>query len=548
MKGGFEPLTKQKGDPLLAVRDVVDWPQFCLRLNRDGAETLPNPGKRIWLLLPPVVQKEVQGSAQSGIVESATEADVTAALNAIMTRQDFHQSDAFAIVVLPDEAKGLLAQGPRQLDKGEVRRLNRLLLEASFPLVIAKSQGHLQKIFARFAAVPILGFLVGALVTAVVQSSSATIGIIQILAATGVLTLGAALPLVLGTHVGTCMTAYIASFGTNVNARRAARAHLLYNLFGGLYLFVLGLLSWFVQAIVPGELSAANIAVHIAVAHTTTNVLSTLIFIPFVGTLETWVTRWVPSDGSESMGEPQFLEKHLIETPVLALDSARKEILRMMQIASEAVDDAMAGLMGGKAKAIRRVRHREEAIDRLQGEITDYLVEIVSQEVDLAEASEFPTLIHVVNDIERIGDHAVNIAELAETYREDKLSFSKAALRDLRRVRDEVQSMMAETIQALRDNDLEVAKQALRREETINGLEVDGRKSHAARLAKKKCSVADGIVFLDVLTNLEKIGDHLANIDQAVLGAFHWGEKYRLVDEDEPIDVDAVGGDEGGEI
>ena len=108
--------------------------------------------------------------------------------------------------------------------------------------------------------------------------------------------------------------------------------------------------------------------------------------------------------------------------------------------------------------------------------------------------------------------------------------------------------MMAETIQALQDNDLEVAKQALRREETINELEVDGRKSHAARLAKKKCSVADGIVFLDVLTNLEKVGDHLANIDQAVLGAFHWGEKYRLVDEDEPIDVDAVGGDEGGEI
>ena len=385
------------------------------------------------------------------------------------------------------------------------------------------------KVFAYFSN-PLLGFLAGAIITAVVQSSSATIGIVQILAASGVIGLDAALPLVLGDNVGTTITANLAAIGTSTNARRAARAHMLFNLFGIVYLPFLGPIQRLLDASIPGGLGA--IAVRIAVAHTSFNVLSTLLFMPFVGRLEAAVVRLVPGDDDEMMGAPRFLEKHLLDTPSLALDSAKREILRMMAIASDAVSDAITGLLDLKAKRIKRVAQREDAIDRLQGEITDYLVEIASRDMDLAEASEFPTLIHVVNDIERIGDHAVNISELAQTYRSEKLSFSRAAARDLGKLTDEVKAMMRESIEAVADNDHGVAKAALKREDRINAFELECRKSHAARLAKKRCRVAPGLVFLDVLTNLEKIGDHLANINQAVLGAFQWGEKSRLKDQE----------------
>ena len=540
MTGGFKPLTQQKGDSKLIVREVVDWPRLCHRLNVERVEAAENPSKRVWEALPKDAQSALQEASLGGAIDKRTKTKIVDGLNQCLARRDLYDAAAFkvAMVDLADDAKELVRRSPEALADEEVVRLNRRLLEASFP-EIAVSRGMIQKVFARFAEIPLLGFLVGALVTAIIQSSSATIGIIQILAASGVVSLEAALPLVLGTNVGTCITAYIASIGTNANARRAARAHLLFNMFGVVYLFVLGLLAWLVKAAVPGDLTLGNIAVHIAVAHTTVNVLSTLIFMPFIGHLESWVVRWVPGDGDEMMGKPQFLEKHLLDAPVLALDCAKKEILRMMEIASDALADAMAGLMEGKTKAIKRVARREDAIDQLQSEITDYLVEISSHGVDLSEASEFPTLIHVVNDIERIGDHAINIAELAQTCHEGKLAFSKAGARDIRKLKKQVDAMMAESIMALQNNDAELARTAYLHEEAISAMEVDCRKSHASRLTKKKCNATVGLIFLDVVANLEKVGDHLANVNQAVMGAFHWGEKVEPEDVAEPAVADA---------
>lgn len=399
-------------------------------------------------------------------------------------------------------------------------------------------------LFASFGQCAPLGFLAGMLVTAVVQSSSVTIGMIQLLAATGVIKLEAAIPLMLGTHVGTCITAYIASIGTSINAKRAARAHFLFNLSHILYLPFVVPFTRLVVAIVPGDLvcpvvgpegqilSAGNVALHIAVAHTLTAGLGAFVWMFFVGYLETAAVWMVKGEEDEMMGAPQFLEKHLLHTPVLALDSAKMEILRMMRIADEALTDAVAGFFDGKRKSMKRVTRLEDAIDQLQGEITDYLVEISRRDLELVEASEFPTLIHVVNDIERIGDHAVNIAQLADDYRKEKLSFSKGALRDLRKLSDEVSAMMAESVIALEGNDTTVAKNCLRREERINEYEMDCRKAHARRLTKRRCHGAAGLLFLDAVTNLEKVGDHLTNVNQAVLGAFHWGTKVRLEDEE----------------
>ena len=532
MKGGFSHLTEQRGDPSLIVREIVDWPGFCLRLNRDGNDERPNPGARIWQLLPEGAQKAIRKAAQGKGLDEAGKKRVVDALNETLKGRDFYAEEAFKIVVLSDEAKELLKGDPRALSEADVRRLNRLLLEASYPDQIAKGQGRLQKIFASFAEVPLWGFIVGALITGIVQSSSATISIVQILAATGVVTFEAALPLVLGTNLGTCVTALLASLGANTNAKRAAWAHVLFNSFGVFYLFCLVPLALLVRAVVPGDISLSNIAVHIAVAHTMVNVLSTLIFTPLVDRLESLVVRLVPGDGDEVTGDPQFLEKRLLDSPPLALDCAKKEILRMMEIAQDAMDSAMAGLLGSKKKAMKRVAQREDAIDQLQSEITEYLVELSRRDLEITEASEFPTLIHVVNDIERIGDHAVNIAELAETYRRDKLSFSTAAARDLRKFSDEASAMMKESIEALDSNNTELARAALQREETINTWQVDCRKSYGARLSRKRHDVAAGLIFLDVISNLEKIADHLTNINQAVLGAFHWEEKYEMEDQE----------------
>jgi len=532
MKEGFGPLTEHKGDPELIVREVVDWPSLCKELNWHGSDRRASPGAQIWALLSPDAQKAIQKAAQVGDLPRESKVKIVQSLNGILPRRDLYDEDAFSTIVLPDDAKLLLRRGADVLSEEEVRILNRLLLEAAYPQEIAKNQGSLQKLFARFAEWPLVGFLVGAAVTAAIQSSSAAIGIIQILAATGVISLGAAIPLVLGTNVGTCVTAYIASFGTNTNARRAARAHLTFNCFGLVYLAVLGPLAALVRFVVPGELTDTNIAFHIAVAHTTVNVLSTLIFMPFVERLESFAVWLVPGDDDEVTGEPRFLEMHLLDSPPLALDSAKMEIHHMVQIAAEAMERAMDGFANGKGKSMKKVEQREEAIDQLQSEITEYLVEISRRNLEPAEASELPTLIHVVNDIERIGDHAVNIVELAATYRQEKLTFSKAAGRDLRKLHSEVAAMMADSIAALSQSNLDVAKTALKREKRINKLQMDCRKSHAARLTKKRCSVPAGLVFQDLIANLEKIGDHLANINQAVLGAFRWGEKFEIDDED----------------
>jgi len=389
--------------------------------------------------------------------------------------------------------------------------------------------------FAYFGQNAFLGFVAGALVTAIVQSSSVTIGMIQLLAASAVIDLNAAIPLMLGTHVGTCITAGLASIGTSTNAKRAACAHFLFNLCHVVYLILLDPFKWLVLAVAGPDgyiVSSGNIAVHIAVGHTLAAGIGALFLMPFVDRLEAAVVWMVRGDDDEMMGTPRFLEKTLLHTPLLALDSAKKEILRMIKMAEEAVADATAGLFDGKGKTMKRVARREDAIDQLQSEITEYLVELSRRDLEITEASEFPTLIHVVNDIERIGDHAVNIAELAETYRRDKLSFSKAALRDLRRLNDEASAMMKESIEALDSNNTELARAALQREETINTWQVDCRQSYGARVSRKRHDVASGLIFLDVINNLEKIADHLTNVNQAVLGAFHWGERQRIAEEE----------------
>lgn len=379
-----------------------------------------------------------------------------------------------------------------------------------------------------FSANPLLGILAGAIVTAIIQSSSATIGLIMAMAFNGLLTFPACVGLILGADIGTTITAQVASIGTNLTARRAAWAHTLFNVLGVAYMLVFVYNGWFVrfiELVTPGN----NILRLIANAHVSFKLVNAVIFLPFIGLLEKICYWVVPGEIEEVPAEPKFLEKHLLDTPPVALDQATKELVRMTRLAQDALSCAMKGFFEGNVRLLSRVSRQEEAVDNLQKEITQYLVEISQRSLMPKESEKLPVLLHSVNDVERIGDHAENLQELAERAVEEKLPFTDQAIKELHLVYNEVDAMMNDVKAALQNDTERHATSALKREETINRLQFELRQNHIQRLNEGKCYVLSGIIFLDFINNLEKIGDHLTNVAQAVMGSFQWDDikKYK---------------------
>ena len=393
---------------------------------------------------------------------------------------------------------------------------------------LGKSQATLD-LFARFGANPLLGILVGTLVTMLLQSSSATIAIIQVLAAQGIIGLDAAIPLVLGDNIGTTITAQLASIGTNRNAKRAARAHMLFNILGVCWILPFIYTGWYAQivdAIVPGTSTTAA-AAHIAAAHTGFNVLNTIAFMPLIGLLERAAIALSPASKGEADSEPRYLEPHLLNTPGAALDGARRELVRMMNIAHAHVTQATSAFVQSDTRLLRNCAEQEETVDRFQKQITEYLVEISRHNLEPSDARALPVLVHTVNDIERISDHAENIGELAERRIEDKLPLSPEAADELGVIWRELDTMINDTLAGLETDDKSMAKRALKHEEHINYLQATYHHTHAQRLTERECRIDSGLVFLELVNNFEKIGDHLTNINQAILGSFQWGEPER---------------------
>ncbi len=400
-----------------------------------------------------------------------------------------------------------------------------LMKDAFGPL---RQSEQTRQLIARLAGNPLTGVLIGTGMTMLIQSSSATIAIAQMLAFNGVLTFPQALPLIFGDNIGTTITAQIASVGTNINAKRAARAHLLFNLFGVLLLLpFIGPYGRLVEALVPGAVGQQNIMLHIALSHSVFNVLNTLIWMPFAGVLTAAARRLVPGELELVSVEPQYLEEHLLETPPIALEQARREVVRMIELAASAVCDAAEGFFKSDRTEMQLVGQKEEAIDNLQNKITQYLIQVSRRDLEPEQSNELPVLLHAVNDIERMGDHAVNLAEAAERRIEDALPFSEAALEELDIMRTEVLLMFETVVRALAESDAEAAKGAFESEDRLNAMERQARESHLRRLAAGECNFYSGLTFVDCVYNYEKIGDHLTNTAQAVLGDFQWGEKVR---------------------
>ncbi|MFH1007013.1 MAG: Na/Pi symporter [Candidatus Latescibacterota bacterium] len=395
-------------------------------------------------------------------------------------------------------------------------------------------------LFVAFSHKPWLGVLAGTLLTMIVQSSSATVALTMALTAGGLIDINGAIPLILGDNIGTTITAEIAAIGTNLAAKRTARAHSLFNIIGVSYM-LLGiyflrtdgvpvyyhLVDFFTKghlSVLPDELifEGGNVQRFIANSHSIFNVINNLAFIPLFPLLVRAATLLTPGKEKVDASRPRFLERHLLSQPEIALDQATKEIVRMAGIAQSAVSDAMTAFQSEKLALIQEVENQENVTDHLQTEITGYLVELSQHMISEEGAQKLPVLLHTVNDLERIGDHAINIAELAERKVDQKIPFTDEASRELETMHRTVQDMMGWSIKALEGMDKDAAEKALMCEHRLNKMEQKYRQAHVLRLSQGDCAVLSSVLYVDMVYNFEKIGDHLSNITEAVLGGLTW--------------------------
>jgi phosphate:Na+ symporter len=389
----------------------------------------------------------------------------------------------------------------------------------------------IKDMFLDFGRNPILGIFVGAAATMILQSSSVTIAIIQVMAFQGLLDFNSAIPLILGDNIGTTITAQIAALKTSPNARRTANAHTSFNVLGVLYIlpFVwLGYYPQLIERIVPGEITPTTIMVYIAVAHTVFNVVNTLVFLPFTDYLEKFVIKITPEKkGMVIEGRLKFLDRKQLTSkhfaPHFALEQARKEVVRMAEMADKAVRIAMEGLFERNNKLLEHIPEMEDAVDDLQREITGYMVDLSRRHLPREIADEIPVWLHSINDIEKIGDHAENLGELTERIMDEKLRPSAEGEAQLKEMYEYISEMLIFTQNALLNIDRESANAILVIEQKVNDLHISARQDNLDRMNSGITKPTLGIIFLDYLQNLEKIGDHLSNIAIAIKRDFRYG-------------------------
>ena len=362
---------------------------------------------------------------------------------------------------------------------------------------------------------PLLGVLVGALVTAVIQSSSASVGILQALSVTGGVSYAAAIPIIMGQNIGTCVTALLSSVGTNKNARRAAIVHLLFNVIG-----VTVLLTAFCivkAALSPALLDEPATMYGIAIVHSVFNILCTAMLLPAGGLLERLAMRLVP-DG-KSADETAELDKRLLATPSLALQQARTLAGGMAACAARALENALAAFDACTPELAQSIREDEERCDHYEDIIGTYLVQLSSRTMSQCESEEATELLKTIGDFERISDHAVNVLESAEELREKGLAFSGTAQEEYGVLAGAVREILHLAINAFAAGDSAAAAQVEPLEEVIDKLKEQMRTRHILRMQRGACSIEAGFVWSDLLTDLERISDHCSNIAGCVLDA-----------------------------
>ncbi|MFS0861572.1 Na/Pi cotransporter family protein [Fredinandcohnia sp. 179-A 10B2 NHS] len=367
----------------------------------------------------------------------------------------------------------------------------------------------------------ILGVVIGTVFTVIVQSSSATIGILQELFGEGLLDIKAALPVLFGDNIGTTITAVLASIGASVAAKRAALTHVIFNLIGT-FIFLL-VLAPFTKLIVWLQSTLhLNPEMTIAFAHGTFNVTNTIIQFPFIAILAYIVTKLIPGEDALIEYKAKHLDPVFIEqSPSIALGQAREEVVRMGEFAVKGLEESNTYLKEKSQRYSETAMQIEDAINNLDKKITDYLIKLSGSSLSPQESELHSILVDSVRDIERIGDHFENVVELVDYQISNKVKLTDDAMDDLNEMFDLTIYTVNEAVQALRNNDRTLAIDVVKQEEKIDTMERTLRKKHILRLNEGSCSGQAGIVFVDIISNLERIGDHAVNIAEAVLGERH---------------------------
>ncbi len=370
---------------------------------------------------------------------------------------------------------------------------------------------------------PLLGVLVGALLTAIIQSSSASVGILQALSSTGQVTYGAAVPIIMGQNIGTCVTCLLSSIGTNKNARRAAVVHLLFNTIGTVVILTLFcIIKTFVYIPLLSEQASMF---GIALTHSIFNVLCVMILLPMSALLEKLALRIIPDDKIKEKYDE--LDTRLFVTPTLALAQAKSSLSDMADTSRKAITMALKSVNNYSDKLYEGILKQEDKNDRYEDKIGTYLVDLSSKNtLSESESKEVSKMLKIIGDLERIADHAINIGQASRELRDKNLSLSEDAIKEMDNMLNAVKECVDLSLLAFEKDDLAIALKVPPLEEVIDELKAILRANHIDRVKRRQCSIEAGFIWSDLLTNLERVGDHCNNIATEIIDDLNYDNRY----------------------
>ena len=395
-------------------------------------------------------------------------------------------------------------------------------LNASLPYI--QESETARQLFLQYGQNPFLGLFVGMIATMLIHSSAATVALTISLFSADLISFYAAVGLTLGDNIGTCVTAQLASLKANTAARRTAWAHTLYNVIGVVIAIIVlkpfsGMIEWITFSLLhePKAFLVAN-------THTLFNIISALVFLPITKYYVLFLEKIIP-DRTDKRYKEVPLDRLLIETPVAALKAATQEVINAADIAKDMLNDSLISLIEDNESKIDSVLQNEEKLNSMQTEITQYLVEISRKDLDSDQSAKIPALINTINNFERVGDHCEDITELSRNKINRKIIFSEQGINELETLYQEVMNMMDECLLAYSKDDAELALQAAAREDVVDELTLKFKDEHIRRLEEGTCSVQAGVIYLDAITHLERIADHLHNVCHIISEGRHYGDK-----------------------
>ena len=361
---------------------------------------------------------------------------------------------------------------------------------------------------------PFLGILAGLILTVIIQSSSASVGILQALTVTGAISYGAAIPIVMGQNIGTCVTAMISALGANRNGKRAAVVHLSFNVIG---VVVVSVIFYALNAIIGFAFTSLSInAWGVAIVHTLFKLICVVLIGPFYKQLAK-LSMLIIKDSKDAQETATLLDDRLLDTPSVAVGRATQVVATMADLATQSLTDAISLFDEFDPKVADRVRDVESKVDNLEDAIGSYLIKVSARATDPKDSEQVTKLLHIIGDYERISDHAVNIVESCEELRDKKISFSEEAVKELSVLRRAVIDILDLSYMAFVNNDLDIAAKIDPLEQVVDDLRDKIRLNHIIRLQKSECTIEHGFVLSDILTNFERVSDHCSNIGGCVI-------------------------------